>query len=289
MGKQDLWKWGVLFVLSLGIALSFVITRPPIYITSDANFYYFGAKSLLEGKGYRQPQFQFKENPNETLPQVMWPPGYSVLLAGLMKWGDYHFLDAVRLINEVAWICFLCCMALLVYFLFQSYMRTVLALILLIIYGPFYSFINAAATETLFLAQLSCLALSVFYYLKNETIASRKWLPFFIGIQMALSFLTRYAAFSIILGTAAFFFFFFTTTKWTLHKMKHFLLIIFPPLATILAWSLQDNFGRPQGAFQSLPAFSQLGSAFFDIINSFGRNCLMVPIRMQNWAGLIFI
>jgi hypothetical protein len=211
----------------LGIGLVFYVTPQGLGLSDDSIAYIAGARSLLNGRGYREAWLASNG------PVTHFPPGFSTLLA-LIGLSGIDPLRGTRLLNSVLFGVNIFLAGLIGWRMTASKLAgTALALL----FGANASILrvhSVAMSEALyiFFGLMSFLALSFFFEIKKNI-----WL-FVSGSLVACAYLTRYAGLSL---AATFILAFFIMQRpWRKRVMNSLIFLSgFVPLP--LAWSIRNR------------------------------------------------
>ncbi len=201
-------------------------------LIDDAISYIAAARALLSGLGFTRIWLA-----TELVPITHWPPGFSATLAAisfLLKIDPYR---SARLLNMLVFGGNAALLALLGYKMTRSYIASVI-LSLLFLSNPALLNLHAQALSEPLYISVSLLTFWAFYRYFSGDNTGQRWI-LITGFLTALSYLTRYAALSLLATLIVAIFILRPTWRKRLTAFGYFLLGAIPP---ILAWMLRNKF-----------------------------------------------
>ena len=248
------WQTGA-FILVLGL-LAFVgiavfihATPEGLALNDDSIAYIAGARSILNGQGYREAWLRSNE------PMTHWPPGFPGMLAIIGWLMKIDPLRAARALNGSLFGLNSVLMAYLAWRMTRSRLAGILAAVLFLLTASLLEIHVNAMSEPLYLF-LTLLAISTI-----DLYFDKKKIPLLVltGMLVGLAYLSRYAAVSLLATLLVALFIF--HEKWQKRVVDAVLLLV-SALPFILLWSYRNY------AVTGYAANRQLG---------------WHPIEIENW------
>ncbi len=214
-----------------GIWLLEISTPFGLGLIDDAISYIAAARALLSGQGFTRIWLA-----TSLEPITHWPPGYPATLAAIsyvLKIDPYR---SARLLNMLVFGGNAVLLGLLGYKMTRSYVAGLILSLLFLSNPALLTLHSQALSEPLYLF-VSLLAFFAFYcYLSSEN-PSQRWIVV-AGIFTALSYLTRYAALSLLATFIVAIFILRPTWHKRFVSLGYFLISALPP---VLAWMLRNR------------------------------------------------
>jgi 4-amino-4-deoxy-L-arabinose transferase-like glycosyltransferase len=177
----------ILVVVVLGTVVILYQTRYGPGTTGDSVRYLMGAENLLKGNGFSR-----FSGGGEIRPITMFPPFYSVVLAGFKLIGLDFYL-AVRLLHALLFGANIFLTAFLIFRYTHSHWAALFGAIFILVAKDLVYYHTWVLTEALFIF----FTLLIIYFLSKYFDSKRTRLLVFASILVGLATLTRYVGFSI--------------------------------------------------------------------------------------------
>ncbi len=226
------WQTGafilVLGLLALvGIAIFIHATPEGLALNDDSIAYIAGARSILNGQGYREAWLRSNE------PMTHWPPGFPGMLAFIGWLMKIDPLRAARALNGAIFGLNSVLMAYLAWRMTRSRLGGILASVLFILNASLLEIHVNAMSEPLYMF-LTLLGFSTF-----DLYFDKKKFPFLVltGMLVGLAYLSRYAAVSLLATLLVVLFIF--HEKWK-KRVSSAILLLISALPFILLWSYRN-------------------------------------------------
>jgi 4-amino-4-deoxy-L-arabinose transferase-like glycosyltransferase len=243
------------FILALGllafggIAIFYYATPEGLALNDDSIAYIAGARSLLDGQGYREAWLRSNE------PMTHWPPGFPGMLAFIGWLMKIDPLRAARALNGALFGLNSILMACLAWRMTRSRLGGILASALFILNVSLFEIHINAMSEPLYVF------LTLLAFLTFDLYFDKKKIPWLLstGVLVGLAYLSRYAAVSLLATLLVILFIF--HEKWK-KRVVDAVLLLMSALPFILLWSYRN--------------YAVTGSAA-------NRNLAWHPIGLDNW------
>jgi 4-amino-4-deoxy-L-arabinose transferase-like glycosyltransferase len=183
-------RFGLGSIFIVGILGAFVIlwqTRYGPGTTGDSVHYLMGAQNLLDGNGFSR-----FSGGGEIRPITMFPPFYSVVLAGLKLIGLDPYLG-VRLLHAILFGASILLVAFLILRYTRSYWASLFGALLILVAKEMVFYYSWVLTEALFIFLLLLFIYALAQYLDSK----RTWLLVFASLLVGMATLTRYVGLSM--------------------------------------------------------------------------------------------
>jgi 4-amino-4-deoxy-L-arabinose transferase-like glycosyltransferase len=188
-------RLGFLLLLSVaivGVLVILVQTRYGLGTTGDSVRYIMGAESLLEGNGYSRTS-----GGGEIRPITMFPPFYSVVLAGVKITG-LDLYDGARILQALLFGLNIFLVGLLIFRYTRSAWAALMGSLFILVAMELVFYHTWVLTEAVFITLMLVFILGLIQFLDRRNV----YLLIVLGILVGAATMTRYVGLSLIMAGA---------------------------------------------------------------------------------------